>query len=303
VVLFAWNPLTLYDGLGNAHNDIVMIFFLLLGIYAVLRSHFSWGMLALMAGALVKVIPLVLLPLAWMAGLRVLQSGRARLRFTLLTGLACAGLALAVFAPFLNDWNRLVLLPTLSSFYTTSLPAFLQAQLQQCMGIKPSEKIVAGIAYAALAAFIAYQMRRIWKDTRVAGGPSALQSPGQAEPPASAAAFLRAATWTLLFYLIFTCDWFQPWYALWPLALAALLPESTITWTAMLLAYVSLWKTPIFNFFLFSGPHLPPPNVRETLLGPLTLGLVWLYLAIRAVYTWRSRTPVNYAPPGCDPGD
>ena len=297
VVLFAWNPLTLYDGLGNAHNDIVMIFFLLLGIYAVLRGHFSWGMLALLAGALVKFIPLALLPLAWLAGLRVLPSGRRRLRFTLLTGLACAALALAVFAPFLNSWHKLELLPTLSSFYTTSLPAFLQAQLQHRLGLKPSEKIVASIAYAALAAFIAYQMRRIWKDT-----PAALRSPGQAGPPASAAAFLHAATWTLLFYLIFTCDWFQPWYALWPLALAALLPEGTLTWTAMLLAYVSLWKTPIFNFFLLPT-HLPPTSVRETVLGPLTLGLVWLYLATRAVYKWRSRTAVDYASKGTDSGD
>jgi hypothetical protein len=288
VVLFAWNPLTLYEGLGNSHNDIVMIFFLLLGIYAVLRSHFTWGMLALMAGALVKFIPLVVLPLAWMAGLRGLQSRRARLRFTLLTGLACAALALAVFAPFLNTWDRLKLLPTLSSLYTTSLPAFIQAQLQLRLhiGAKFSQAVVAFTAYAALAAFIACQMRRIWKDTPAGGEPAGRRT------PASAAAFMHAATWTLLFYLIFACDWFQPWYSLWPLALAALLPEGTLTWTAMLLAYVSLWKTPLFNFLLFPT-HLPPVNVRETLLGPLTLGLVWLYLATRAVYTWRFGPPVN----------
>ncbi len=288
VVLFAWNPLTIYEGLGNFHNDIVMVFFLLLGIYAVLRSHFSWGMLALMAGALVKFIPLVLLPLAWIAGLRGLQSRRERLRFTFLTGLACVGLVLAAFAPFMNSWDRLKLLPTLSSFYTTSLPAFIQAQLvlQFHIGVKSSQTIVAFLAYAVLVAFIAYQMRRIWKET------PASNLPAESRIPASAPAFMRAATWTLLFYLIFTCDWFQPWYSFWPLALAALLPEGTITWTAMLLAYVSLWKTPIFNFLLFPT-HLPPARVRETLLGPLTLGLVWLYLATLAVYTWRTRHPVK----------
>ena len=290
VVLFAWNPLTLYDGLGNSHNDLVMIFFLLLGIYAVLRSHFSWGMLALMAGALVKIIPLVLLPLAWLAGLRVLSSRRARLRFTLLTGLACAGLALGAFAPFMNTWDKLKLLPTLSNLYTTSLPAFIQAQLQLQfhLGAKSSQAIVASAAYAALVVFILFQMRRVWKDTPLDG-----ESAGQTTP-ASAPAFIRAATWTLLFYLIFACDWFQPWYSLWPLALAALLPEGTLTWTAMLLAYLSLWKMPIFNFFLFpSSRHIPPANVRETLLGPLTLGLVWLYLAVRLLYGRRSKPLLN----------
>ncbi len=289
VVLFAWNPLTLYEGLGDSHNDIVMIFFLLLGVYAVLRSHFSWGMLALMAGALVKVIPLLLLPLAWLAGLRLMQSRRRRLRFTLLTALAGAGLALAVSAPFLNSWDRLKLLPTLDSLSTTSLPAFIQAQLQLHLHMrgKSSQVVVACTAYAALVAFIACQMRRIWKDTPAHGNIA------KGQIPASAATFLIAAAWTLLFYLLFICDWFQPWYALWPLALATLLPEGTQSWTAMLLAYVSLWKTPIFNFFLYPGPHLPPANVRETLLGPLTLGLVWLYLAARLVYAWRSSPPVN----------
>jgi hypothetical protein len=288
VVLFAWNPLTLYDGLANFHNDIVMVFFVLLGVYAVLRNHFSWGMLALMAGALVKFIPLVLLPLAWIAGLRGLQSRRERLRFTFLTGLACVGLALVVFAPFMNNWDRLKLLPTLSSFYTTSLPAFIQAQLviQLHIGVKSSQTIVAILAYAALVAFIAYQMRRVWKDT-LAGN-----HPAGSRIPTSAPAFIRAATWTLLFYLIFTCDWFQPWYSLWPLALVALLPEGTLTWTAMLLAYVSLWKTPIFNFLLFPT-HLPPARMRETLLGPVTLGLVWLYLAACLIYAWRSRPPLK----------
>jgi hypothetical protein len=217
-----------------------------------------------------------------------LQSRRERLRFTFLTGLACVGLVLAAFAPFMNSWDRLKLLPTLSSFYTTSLPAFIQAQLvlQFHIGVKSSQTIVAFLAYAVLVAFIAYQMRRIWKKT------PASNLPAESRIPASAPAFMRAATWTLLFYLIFTCDWFQPWYSFWPLALAALLPEGTITWTAMLLAYVSLWKTPIFNFLLFPT-HLPPARVRETLLGPLTLGLVWLYLATLAVYTWRTRHPVK----------
>ncbi|HVM70171.1 MAG TPA: hypothetical protein VMT91_00315 [Anaerolineales bacterium] len=291
VVLFAWNPLTIYDGLGNAHNDLVMIFFLLLGIYVVLRGHFSWGMLALMAGALVKIIPLVVLPLAWIAGLRELRSRQARLRFTLVTGLACASLALAALAPFLNNWGRLKLLPTLSDLYTTSLPAFIQAQLLLHLHLtqKSSQTIVADMAYAALGVFILFQMVRIWKDTRPGGQPVVNRI------PASAPAFIRAATWTLLFYLIFTCDWFQPWYSLWPLALAAVLPEGTLTWTAMLLAYVSLWKTPIFNFLLFPA-RLPPAKVRETLLGPLTLGLVWLYLAARLIYVRRFRTAPRSRP-------
>ncbi|MGD0612374.1 MAG: hypothetical protein ABSB41_12750 [Anaerolineales bacterium] len=295
VVLFAWNPLTLYDSLGNAHNDIVMIFFILLGVYAILRGHFSWTMLALTAGALVKIVPVILLPLAWTAGLGALSGVRQRLRFTFLTGVACAGLALVLFVPFLKGWNQLVLMPTLDNLFTTSLPAFIEAQLQRRIGVRLSHLIVGWAAYAAVGVVILYQMRRIWLGTSPGEKTAKGQHPGQVDTPTRGLVFIRAATFTLLFYLIFACAWFQAWYALWPLALAALLPIGPITWTAMLLSYVSLWKTPIFNFFLFtSSRYLPPAIWRETLLGPITLGLVWLYLAARAATHWTSRPSLRH---------
>ncbi len=303
VVLFAWNPLILYETLGNAHNDIVMVFFILLGVYAFLRGHSSWTMLALTAGALVKIIPFMLLPLAWIAGLRLLRSWQQRVRFTLTIGAACAGLILVTAAPFLNSWGSLKLIPTLTDLFTTSLPAFVQAQLQPRIGVHSSQLIVAYAAYAILGVVILIQMRRIWVALRSGTEPAQAMQQSQAGMQTVWLALVKAATATLLFYLIFTCDWFQAWYAIWPLGLAALLPEGPIIWTALLLSYVSLWKTPIFNFFLFtSNISLPPATWRETLLGPVTLGLVWLYLAARAIFDWAaSRRSIRRPSPGFRP--
>jgi hypothetical protein len=92
----------------------------------------------------------------------------------------------------------------------------------------------------------------------------------------------------LLFYLLLTCLWFEPWYAIWPVAFAALLPEGAVGRTAALLSYAALWKTIVFDFFLFPGGALPPRAWRETWLGPMTLGVVWLYAAYGWLRGWLS---------------
>jgi hypothetical protein len=99
----------------------------------------------------------------------------------------------------------------------------------------------------------------------------------------------RAATHILLFYLLFTCLWFQPWYSLWPLALAAILPEGAVARTVVLLSYAAAWKTIIFDDFVYTGGPLPPKAWREALLGPITLGVAWFYVGYRTVHTWRRR--------------
>jgi hypothetical protein len=81
----------------------------------------------------------------------------------------------------------------------------------------------------------------------------------------------------LLFYLLITCLWFQAWYAIWPVALAALLPEGALARLIVLFSYTALWKTVVFNVWLYPGGPLPPRTWRETWLGPATLGLAWAY--------------------------
>lgn len=45
----------------------------------------------------------------------------------------------------------------------------------------------------------------------------------------------------------------------------------------VLLSYAAFWKSIIFDFFLVRGLPLPPRQWRETLIGPATFGIVWLY--------------------------
>jgi hypothetical protein len=130
--------------------------------------------------------------------------------------------------------------------------------------------MVARVAALLMGAVVLLQTWRTWR------------RPGWLSP-------VRASAHILLFYLLFTCLWFQQWYALWPLALAAILPEGATARLAVLLSYAALWKTIIFDSFLYRGGSLPPRVWRESLLGPATLGLAWLYAAYAAIADFRLR--------------
>jgi hypothetical protein len=256
VCLFAWNPLVLYETAGNGHNDVVMAFWILLGMYLALRDRFVLASLALVVGALTKFIPILLVPMVLAAGLRTQPACKSRLSLLARAGLACVALIVAAYAPFWRGGDPLSL-ERRGDLFTTSLPAFVQAQLEPPIGSEASREWVARGALILTAGVVLWQAWKAWRGANI----------------------IHASTSLLLFYLLVACLWFQTWYALWPLALAALLPEGALSRTAVLLSYAAPWKTIIFDFFLYQGGPLPPRTWRETWLGPVTFGLVWLYAA------------------------
>ncbi len=267
VCLFALNPLVIYETAGNAHNDIVMAFFILLGIYALCRKKFTWASLAFTAGALVKFIPVLLLPIVGISALRTLTEWKSHSRFLLVTALACGLLVVMAYAPFWHGGDPLSI-ERRSKLFTTSLPAVVQVHLEETAGKDVSRMLVSRGALALTGLIVLIAVWRTWvkKDWL---------SP------------VRAANFILLFYLLFTCLWFQPWYVIWPLAVAAILPEGVLSRTAVLLSYAALWKVIIFDFFLHKSGPLPPRLWRETILGPATLGIVWLYVLYAVFTRWR----------------
>ena len=94
---------------------------------------------------------------------------------------------------------------------------------------------------------------------------------------ASWLSFPRAAFAILVFYLLLTCLWFQNWYAVWPLALAALFPPGYEMRLAVLLGYAGLAKPLIFEpLWLWQRPlpvsytHLDVYKRQHDLFRPRT---------------------------------
>ena len=68
-LLLAWNPLILYETLGQGHNDVAMLFWVLACAWCLARRRYTLAVLALVAGALFKFVPLLLLPAAGLIAL------------------------------------------------------------------------------------------------------------------------------------------------------------------------------------------------------------------------------------------
>lgn len=61
-LIFAWNPLVLFEFAGSGHNDIVMLFFVMLAVWLLVNRRFSLSLLALTAASLIKIVPVFVLP-------------------------------------------------------------------------------------------------------------------------------------------------------------------------------------------------------------------------------------------------
>ena len=266
VVLLAWNPVILYETFGQGHNDMAMVFWILFAVLTLLHRRYVLTILALITGALFKFIPLLMLPAAALIALRDLPDTRARVRFVVVTGGIAALLVVLAYAPFWYGKDTLNI-DRRQELFTTSLPAVSFVVLEKQLGIESAVSVVSRIAAGLTALFALVQARGVWRNR-------------------TWLAFPQAAFNILMFYLLLTCLWFQTWYAVWPLGIAALLPPGHAARLGALFGYAVLTKTLIFGpWWLWIRP-LPSRFWREIRLGPAVLAVPWLY-ALFAL--WHSR--------------
>lgn len=221
----AWNPLVQLDVAGNAHNDLIMMFFVLLAVYALLRDRSSFVLPALALGALVKFIPALFMPLAFVF-LAVRAGRNAKAWGVLLASSLAAGvLIVAFYYPFWEGPDSLGFLRFSDSF-TASLPNLLRLATEPSLGAS-SANVAKGAGYAlfGVAYLLTFRLAR--------RGPSDL---------------LRAFYWTTLALILFATIWFQSWYVLWLLPFAAVLPDAGLRWGAMVLSLGALSSYEIFVF-------------------------------------------------------
>jgi hypothetical protein len=269
VLLLAWNPLVLYETLGQGHNDVAMLFFVLASVAFLAWRRYTLSVLALVAGALIKFVPILLLPAAGLISLQSLPTRRSRLRFIVTTAFATVLLVLLAYLPFWRDADTLGV-ERRSMLFTTSLPALLRAGLEQPLGEELASKVVVASAVTLTALF------SLWQAARAARRPSW-------------SSFASAAFSVLLFYLLFTCLWFQQWYVVWVLGLVPLLPGGYIAWSAVFFGFAVLSKPLLFEpLWLWTNPY-PDRQWLELRLGPAVLALPWLVTLVAAWLSWRAR--------------
>lgn len=268
VLLFSWNPLVIYVVAGNGHNDTVMVLFAVLGFYLFARGRFTLAAMAETAGALIKFIPALLFPVLIVAALRQIPGWRRRAEYLALTGAACALMVIACYAPYWRDisvfgadWR--------SVLYTTSLPTLVRVTIEPFLGQPQTDALISRAAALVVAGWVGWQCYLLWRDDRQ-------------DAPA------RAGLSILLFYLLVGTLWFEPWYAIWPLVIAALVADGPLLVGTLLLSLASLFKMPVFDYVMMvrSPDRILPVAEREWggTLG--TLGLPWFYFAYQSFSRW-----------------
>ena len=269
VTLFAWNPVVLYSSAGNAHNDALMVFLLILGMVLMARGRYTLSAMAITGGALVKFMPAMVFPIILVAAMKHHTTGRARVRYLVVTGLACAAMVLLTLIPFwqgpevlTDDWRL--------HLFTTSVPAVVRATLLEYVSAETADPIVSRAAMLVLVLWVAGQGLALWRQ--------APAGRGQEWQP-----YVHACLATMLFYLLAACTWFEPWYTVWPIALAALLPDGVAVRGSVITALAATFKMPVLDFAMAVSPgNVPAALELECKITLATLTPAWLFFGYQA---------------------
>jgi hypothetical protein len=261
-----WNPLLLWEMVGNAHNDGLMLLGGLLGVWLLARGSDRLVLLAVMAGALIKIPILVIWPVLLIVLFR-------RSRVAAAEGLLLAlALAAACYLPFWHGPETLTALArTGQDLFTASPASIARYALQPALGEGLASALARAIAYGSFLLVLLLILRGAWRarDARTALGLSYA---------------------TLLAALLLAITWFQAWYVVWPFGLAAALACPARHREVALLALGGLLQYFVFIYLWVMGviPDEPIPvqsTAYAALIAPLAVGT----LTALARSRWPSR--------------
>ncbi len=255
MVLLGWSPLILWEIPGNAHNDIVMLFFAVAALYAIQRGAWQWAFPLLALGVGVKFIVALLGPilLVWMLWRRP-RIDRRELAVSMLYGAAMLGL---IYLPFFAASHSLANTDALRNRYISSPASLTIAFLMQYTTLSRAMDLTRALA---LALYGVLYLNVLW---RARGGFDDL---------------VRAAFWAILLTLAIPTWWFWPWYVVWLVPVAALTAGRKHATIGLVFASSALMVYPIYYWrnVLLNGPDWYANQfvIVGAVFGPLALYLL-----------------------------
>ncbi len=317
-VLFGWCPLLIFDSIGNAHNDIIMMVCVLAAFALMLHGRARTAFALLVMGALTKYVSAVFITL-WLVyelrkrvreqkilteetlavgiagtGAVAVHDGAAdalptpvvldadeveeeagepglggrgrelvvewvrgaastvreidpRAAVSLIASASVIGLALvAVFyAPF---WDGLHTFTGLGQqlrplYYNSSIVGFISAPLQLIVPMSQDaalDKTLRLVFYTLFFAYAYLQTQRLW----MLGAQATMRD------------LITAAAKVTFAALLLITFWFQPWYVVWIVPLAALADEPFVRRQGLILAAGALMTYAVGNFLLVGDSNL-----------------------------------------------
>jgi hypothetical protein len=261
LLLFAWNPLLLFEFAGNGHNDALMITFLLLAVLLYLRRLPAWGMLSLVLSMWVKYTTALVAVLYLVIWLRELGSWRKQLGAALLTVSAILAIGLVLYGPWLDGleiFQPIVEWSNGPMFANHPQEAIARLLLEQGViqttysyAYYPDYALQEALEFPKLITkflFALYVLYELWR-ARARGD------------------LVPAAARIFLVFLLGVHTWVLSWYFAWPVALAMLLGLGRpLTHVALGMGYTIL----VFSYYhQYWNLHMTPERLVLYLLPVL----------------------------------
>jgi hypothetical protein len=284
-VVFAWNPLMLFDAAGNAHNDALMVTLLLLAVVPLVwrkgstPSNAAWllGTLCVGLSALIKYTTGLVGLFYIVPWARRLAGWRARVVWVGGSAALVAAISYVLFLPWLDLPRALepimVAAGGKSWMYSNWAPDLLALTISDQWldpnGLTPdvTQALVRfwakAITRGMFVIYLGWELVRLW---RIAGDASR----SLVEP------ILEASVRAFVVLILLVLTWVLEWYWMWPLASATLLG-----WRHMLTKLVvgyTLTSLPIFYVHHYWSTNMPGVLVLVYALPPLLMPLIgWAY--------------------------
>jgi hypothetical protein len=226
----AWNPFMLIEYSANGHNDIMMMLFALLAIYALVKEKPALALFLITASALVKYATALLIPLFLIYGFVQQPTTKRRWRYLLVGGLSALALVIVLYAPFWQGWQTISGTITQDQRYMSSFSTLLNFLFPRNVSLEQG-KLLGRILYVPFYLFALFLSSR---------------------KPVTA--LLLGSFIALFFVQALALSNFDVWYAVWPMMLATLLPPLAYRLAALFFVYgTSLSVTLYYYVWIWLG--------------------------------------------------
>ncbi|RLT26431.1 MAG: DUF2029 domain-containing protein [Chloroflexi bacterium] len=258
VVLFAWNPFVLMRVVGNGHNDLWMMLFVLAALERMERTRWTQAIALLALGVLLKFVPALLAPPFLLYIWTHAEGSRLRrLGQIALAGLVSLALAVLCYAPFWVGPETFDNVRKESAHMITSTPVLLTLVTTRWFE-EPLATDLASLIPKLL--FAACYLAFVWEARRDFNR-------------------LVGMSFAICFiYLVLAASWFRPWYMLWPIAIGALRPRTWLGATVVAISIACAFPD-LVEQFRSDWPLIA--EYGRAIAAPILLGflpplLVWL---------------------------
>jgi len=209
---YGWNPLTITEFAGNAHNDSLMLMWILAALLAYHHRRPLLGAALIGLAVATKFTGLLFVPFYLIALVRGQGTQREKIRRSLILSCVMFAVLVAAWLPYVgrSGWTRIFHLPDQAGWYLNSLPKAAYTALRDGMvwlwGMAPvraGDMASALVTIAGLALILIVGWWLGWK----------------INVPAD---LVEMWFWFLFAYLFFVGPYFWPWYATSLVSLAAM---------------------------------------------------------------------------------